>query len=157
MEKVMQQWLLHLDQDATRQRVEEALETARIYKHFGSVRREIRVVPSYELRAHGETNKVSKPAEDVAVWNADTEERMKTTFEAVERAVNRLPAKQREIIRKKYLEEPEEIYDFNVCQEVHLSERTYRRVKTKAIFNLAFALRLEVWEEPQRQKKVAAP
>jgi ArpU family phage transcriptional regulator len=149
----MQQWLLHLDQDATRARVEEALETARIYKHFGFVRREVRTTPNYEPRYHGSTNKMNKPTEDVVVWNVDTEERMKETYEAVERAVKRLPAKQREIISKKYLDEPEEVYDFNVCQEVHLSERTYRRVKTKAIFNLAFALRLEVWEETQ---KVAA-
>lgn len=153
MEKVMQQWLLRLDQDATRQRVEEALETARIYKHFGLFRREVGMTPNYEPRFHGATNQISKPTENVASWNVDTEERMRETYEAIERAVKRLPPKQREIINKKYLDEPEEVYDFNVCQEVHLSERTYRRVKTKALFNLAFALRLEVWEEP---KKVAA-
>lgn len=144
---MMQQWMLKLDQDATRQRVEEALESARIYKFFGEIRREAKTTPSYSPRFHGNTNAISKSTEDCGVWNVDTEAEMKKRYESIERALRKLPAKQREIITKKYMDSMDEINDYNLYPELHLSERTYRRVKTKAIFNIAFALRLEVWEE----------
>jgi ArpU family phage transcriptional regulator len=71
---------------------------------------------------------------------------MRNAYEDVERAVGSLPDKQQEIIRLRYLSSLDGEMDFQVCQEVHLSERTYRRVKAKAIVNLALALRLEEWK-----------
>jgi ArpU family phage transcriptional regulator len=145
-QSIMQEWIIKLDQDATRQRVEGALETARIYKHLGFIRREMNVTANYGPR-YGSAGEVSKAAENAAVWNVDQDERNNKQLENIERAVKRLPRKQQEIINLKYLSSMEEAFDYNVCGEVHMSERSYSRAKTAALFSLAFALRLEVWEE----------
>ncbi|PFZ06235.1 ArpU family transcriptional regulator, partial [Bacillus wiedmannii] len=52
---------------------------------------------------------------------------------------------QRDIIYKRYLEE-EDVCDYMVYNEIGMSERTYRRWKSKAFYKLAFALGLEVYE-----------
>lgn len=137
---------MEIHMDETRRKVEEKLETARIYKFLGMVRREVRMTSGSEPRYHGTTNRIGKATEAAAVWNADQEERMRNAYEDVERAVGSLPDKQQEIIRLRYLSSLDGEMDFQVCQEVHLSERTYRRVKAKAIVNLALALRLEEWK-----------
>lgn len=138
--------MMEINLEKTRRNVEEKLETARIYKHLGAIRKEVRVTSNPEPRYHGVTNAVSSTTEKTAVWNADLEERMRTAYEDVERAVGTLPDKQQDIIRLRYLNGLEGELDYNVCEQVHLSERTYRRVKVKAIINLALALRLEEWK-----------
>jgi ArpU family phage transcriptional regulator len=137
---------MEINLDVTRHNVEEKLETARIYKHLGFMRRQVRTTSSSEPRFYGATNVISNTTEKTAVWNADNEERMRQAYEDVERAIGGLPDKQQEIIRLRYLSSLDGELDYNVCQEVHLSERTYRRVKVKAIINLALALRREVWK-----------
>jgi phage transcriptional regulator, ArpU family len=148
IEQIVFPW--EIDRETTRQRVEEYLETARIYRQIGFVRREMKVTASLEPRYHGPTNIVGKPAEEVAVWNADTEERMREITERVERAVGRLGKLEREIIQMRYLED--DVYDYNVYSELHLSERKYYRLKSKAIYKLAFMLRLEAFVEPREEK-----
>jgi len=143
--------LPQIDRDATRKNVEKALETARVYKQIGFVRREIKNTMSFEPRFHGPTNKINRPAEDTAVWNVDKEKEIMETVEAVEKAVSRLGRLEREIIQRRYLREEEE-YDYIVCQELHLSERKYRRIKARAIYKLAFMLRLEVMVDPEDPK-----
>lgn len=134
-----------IDREATRKRVEEHLETVRIYKQIGFVRKEIRNTPAYTPRYHGNTNAISKPAEDNATWNVDKERELEEMVQRVDRAVNRLSKKQQEIIRMRYLTDDDAL-DFNVCSDLHLSDRTYRRIKGTAIYKLAFMLKLEVYE-----------
>ncbi|WP_281885650.1 ArpU family phage packaging/lysis transcriptional regulator [Paenibacillus sp. YYML68] len=74
-------------------------------------------------------------------------EKLEFKTKPVEAAVQRLGKLQREIIRKRYLED-EDVYDFNVYAELNISERTYYRVKSKAFYRLAFMLNLEVLIEP---------
>jgi len=142
-----QMFLWEIDREATRQRVEEYLETARIYSQIGFVRREMKLTAPPEPRYHGPTNAVGKPAEETATWNVDTEERMKEIAERVQKAVGRLGKLERQIIEMRYLQD-EEVYDYNVYTELHMSERKYYRLKSKAIYKLAFMLRLEVFVEP---------
>jgi len=135
-----------IDREATRQAVEERLESARIYKQLGFVRRETKVTASYEIREGGATNTVSKAAENTAIYNVDTEARMKEQQEQVDRAVSRLGRTERRIIEMRYMED-DEIYDYHVFNDLHMSERKYYRIKSSAIYKLAFALRLEVYVE----------
>ncbi|MMZ60101.1 hypothetical protein D1872_221740 [compost metagenome] len=140
-------FLPKIDRRATQKRVEEALETARIYKPIGFVRREMKNTPAYEARYHGATNKTTDATADCAVWNVDKEEEIRVLTERIERAVSRLGKKEREIIEKRYLED--EGFDYIVAGEVGLSERTYTRIKARAFYKLAFMLKLEVLAEEQ--------
>jgi len=139
-----------IDREATRQAVEERLESARIYKQIGFVRREMKNTSSPEPRYHGPTNAISKPAEDVAVWNVDTEAWMQQQQEQVERAIARLGRTERQIIEMRYLED-DEVYDYNVYNEIGMGSTKYYEVKSRALYKLAFALRLEVYIQPNEE------
>ncbi|WCK53855.1 ArpU family transcriptional regulator [Aneurinibacillus sp. Ricciae_BoGa-3] len=141
-------FLPKINRKETQRRVEEALDTARIYRRIGFVRREIKSTPSYDPRYHGPTNLTSDSVGDNASWNVDAEERIKELTERVERAVNKLPKRQREIIKLRYLnDDVEGNYDYIVCMELEISERTYGREKSRAVYTLAFMLKLEVLDE----------
>jgi ArpU family phage transcriptional regulator len=132
-----------INRDATRKKVESVLETARIYSQMGLVRKESRTTSSYEPKHHGRTNAIGKVTEQVAVYNVESEERLKLLCEQVEQAVGCLEPKEEEIIRRRYLKRDSE-YDFLLYHELNLSERTYRRIKAKAFAKLAYMLNLEV-------------
>ncbi|MED0676595.1 ArpU family phage packaging/lysis transcriptional regulator [Aneurinibacillus thermoaerophilus] len=126
-------FLPKINRRATQRRVEEALKTARIYRQIGFVCREIEMTPAYEARYHGATNKTSDQVAEFATWNVDEEERVRRLTVRVERAVKRLPKRQRQIIEKRYLED-EDVFDYIVCTELGMSESTYGRQKAKAVY-----------------------
>ncbi|MDZ5609601.1 ArpU family phage packaging/lysis transcriptional regulator [Bacillus pseudomycoides] len=149
-------FLPKIDRAATQEKLEGVLESVRIYRQFGMIRKEMKVTPSYEVRYHGPTHDVGKPLEDVAIANVQQSEREewleKMSFR-IDQALNRFGnglagRNQRDIIVKRYLED-EDICDYMVYNELGMSERTYRRVKARAFYKLAFALRLEVYEKEE--------
>ncbi|ANS51153.1 ArpU family transcriptional regulator [Bacillus thuringiensis] len=146
-------FLAKIDRAATQEKVEGILENVRIYKQFGMIRKEMKVTPSYKVREHGPTHIVGKPLEDVAIANlqqSEREEWLELISFRIDQFLNRLGNGsagriQRDIISKRYLEE-EDVCDYMIYNEIGMAERTYRRWKSRAFYNLAFALRLEVYE-----------
>ncbi|MCM3736244.1 ArpU family transcriptional regulator [Bacillus cytotoxicus] len=145
-------FLPKIDRKATQDRIEAVLESIRIYRQFGMIRNEMKVTASCEVRYHGPTNVVGNPAEDVALENVELskrEERLQRLSFQVDKTLSRFSKNQRDIIVKRYLED-EEIFDYMVYNEIGMSERTYRRNKSNAFYKLAFALRLEVYEQEEQ-------
>ncbi|HHT7225274.1 ArpU family phage packaging/lysis transcriptional regulator [Bacillus thuringiensis] len=146
-------FLPKIDRTATQEKLEGVLESVRIYRQFGMIRKEMKVTPSYEVREHGPTHTVGKPLEDVAIANlqqSEREEWLELISFRIDQFLNRLGNGsagriQRDIISKRYLEE-EDVCDYMIYNEIGMAERTYRRWKSRAFYNLAFALRLEVYE-----------
>ncbi|MES5940657.1 MULTISPECIES: ArpU family phage packaging/lysis transcriptional regulator [unclassified Bacillus cereus group] len=144
-------FLPKIDRIATQKKLEGVLENVRLYRQFGMMSEEMKVTPSYEIRYHGPTNDVGKPLEDVAMVNiqqSKREEWIKQTSFRIDQFLSRLGngragKDQRDIIIKRYLED---VCDYMVYSEIGMSERTYRRVKARVFYKLAFALRLEVYE-----------
>ncbi|PEC56523.1 ArpU family transcriptional regulator [Bacillus cereus] len=138
---------------ATQEKLEGVLESVRIYRQFGMIRKEMKVTPSYEMREHGPTHTVGMPLEDVAIANlqqSEHEEWLELMLFRINQFLSRLGngcagKMQREIINKRYLEE-EAVCDYMVYNEIGMAERKYRCWKFRAFNNLAFALRLEVFE-----------
>ncbi|MHB0802742.1 ArpU family transcriptional regulator [Bacillus thuringiensis] len=151
-------FLPKIDRATTQEKVESVLESIRIYRQFGMIRKEMKVTPSYERREHGPTHTVGKPLEDVAIFNMQQNEREKWLEQMsfrIDQALSRFGSSaagrnQREIIMKRYLED-EDVCDYMIYNEMGMSERTYRRVKARAFYKLAFALRLEVYEINQQR------
>ncbi|PGT20755.1 ArpU family phage packaging/lysis transcriptional regulator [Bacillus cereus] len=142
-------FLPKIDRRATQVRLEVILENVRIYRQFGMIRNEMKVTASSEVRYHGPTNIVGKPAEDVALANvvmSEKEVKLQRLSSQIDKALSRFSKDQRDIIVKRYLED-EEVFDYMVYNEIGMSERTYRRNKANAFYKLAFALRLEVYEQ----------
>ncbi|WP_044797740.1 ArpU family phage packaging/lysis transcriptional regulator [Bacillus cereus] len=146
-------FLPKIDRAATQEKLEGILESVRIYKQFGIMRKEMKVTPSYERREHGPTHAVGKPLEYVAIANVQQckrEEWLEKMSFRVEQALGRFGSgaagkNQRDIIVKRYLED-EDVCDYMVYNEICMSQRTYRHVKARAFYKLTFALRLEVYE-----------
>ncbi|MED4445592.1 ArpU family transcriptional regulator [Bacillus thuringiensis] len=146
-------FLSKIDRASTQSKLESLLEEIRLYNQFGMVREEMKVTPSYEARYHGPINTIGNPLEDVALENIKRSEReqyLKDMSFRINQFLSRLGngragSIQREIINKRFLEE-EDVCDYMVYNEIGMAERTYRRWKSRAFYNLAFALRLEVYE-----------
>lgn len=57
------------DRKETHVRLEGVLENVRIYKQFGMIRNRMKVTSSSEVRYHGPTKIVGKPAEEIVLAN----------------------------------------------------------------------------------------
>ncbi|MCP8970557.1 ArpU family phage packaging/lysis transcriptional regulator [Ectobacillus ponti] len=141
-------FLQPIDRKATQKKVEELLENVRLHRQFGMIRQEMKMTPAYEPRYHGTTHAVGDPAADVALQNVRQQQRdqwLAHMSKRVDAVLGRMGRMQREIINKRYLGETDQP-DYIVYNELGMAERTFRRHRDKAIYHLAFALRLEVFE-----------
>lgn len=134
----MLEQVLHIDHDqvdkrATRKKVESLLETVRLYQTLGGVRRD---------SGRPYVQKVAEEAAEYSVTST-SEEQVVLLQAEVEQALSRLDEQEEEIIRRRYLQK-EKMLDYLLCYEVNMSERTYRRVKARAMEKLAYMLRAEV-------------
>ncbi|KXY35309.1 ArpU family phage packaging/lysis transcriptional regulator [Bacillus sp. FSL K6-0067] len=143
-------FLPKIDRTATQEKLEGVLESVRIYRQFGMIRKEMKVTPSYEVREHGPTHAVGKPLEDVAIANlqqSEREEWLELISFRIDQFLNRLGNGsagriQRDIISKRYLEE-EDVCDYMIYNEIGMAERTYRRWKSRAFYNLEGVAKLK--------------
>ncbi|NRF90497.1 ArpU family transcriptional regulator [Paenibacillus frigoriresistens] len=132
--------ILHIEQEqidrrATRKRVEDVLETVRMYRLMGAVRRKSGAILEMQM------NGIEMGSH--TVHNTESEDMMIRLNSECEHALSILEVDEQEIIRKRYLQKDKQ-FDFMLFHELNMSERTYRRVKAKAIAKLAYMLRLEV-------------
>lgn len=145
--------ILPVDEKATRRAVEEFLEEVRQYRQIGVVRREAAMTPGYTPRYHGATNMISKPTENIAIWNVDREAELQAKDKLLEQAMSRLSNVQREVIQRSYLDDEGE-FDYISCGEMGISDSKFRRLKTEAIAILAAALRLESYADEMLTNKI---
>lgn len=82
--------ILPIDEKETRRRVEEYLETVRVYRQIGFVRRQAALTASPEPRYHGSTNAISRTTENIAVWNTDREIELERQSKLLDLAMVRL-------------------------------------------------------------------
>jgi ArpU family phage transcriptional regulator len=71
-------------------------------------------------------------------------------MEWIRRGVNRLSTRERELIVKRYLSD-EEMYDYELYNEIGMSESKYYRLRARAFYKLPFALRIEVYKEEEKK------
>lgn len=138
----------NIDRRATKKTVESFLGKVRLYKQLGFIRKEANSTPSYEPRLHGKTSNIYKSTEEVATKNIHNEQKIMEMFNEVNDALNKLDDKEKEIIRRRYLES-DDIFDYEVYNDLNLSERKYYRVKAKAIIKLAIILSIEIYQSEE--------
>ncbi|MCD1259477.1 ArpU family transcriptional regulator [Paenibacillus athensensis] len=126
-----------LDRTATRRRVEWILEQVKVFKLRQQVRR-----LSDLTNASSHMNSRNQVREGEAVYRT-ADDRLSHICEKVDQALACLESIEQEIVIRKYLSR-ETCYDFLLCHELKLSERTYRRIKSRAMSKLAYLLGLEV-------------
>lgn len=144
--------LPEIDREETRKRVEEALEACKLYMQIGyHPGYEPKATASYSVIPPSRTNVFHSSTEETACRNVDEEMRRRQIVERVWGAVNRLSHLEREIIVRRYLAD-DPVLDYELWDDLNLSERKYYRIKARAFYKLALALRLEVYIEDQPSK-----
>ncbi|ALF09882.1 ArpU family phage packaging/lysis transcriptional regulator [Parageobacillus thermoglucosidasius] len=135
-----------IDRKATKKAVEAALEKYRIYLLTLRLDQLPRVTQHYSLVPPSNTNKFHSSTEEMAIRNADYERERDEYIQRVTAAINRLSKWERAILIRRYMTE-DDVYDYEVYNDLGMSERKYYRIKSRAFYKLAFALRIEVYKQ----------
>jgi ArpU family phage transcriptional regulator len=104
-----------------------------------------RVTQHYSLVPPSNTNKFHSSTEERDISNSDYERKRSEYIKRVAMAVNRLGYWERAILIRRYMTE-DDVYDYEVYNDLGMSERKYYRIKSRAFYKLAFALRIEVYK-----------
>lgn len=137
--------LPEIDRVKTKGAVERALETYRMYSLQVSLDRLPSITASYSL-APAASNLPSSSTENAAIANVEYDQQRLRYINWIVAAVNRLSKLERTIIYKRYLEESE-LFDYQIYRDLNMSERNYYYVKSRMMYKLAFALKIEVYKE----------
>jgi ArpU family phage transcriptional regulator len=138
--------LPEIDREKTKEAVEAALEKYRMFLLSFPEEKVPKITASYTLQPPAFTNEFHSPVEDAVIHKVDMEKERERYIDWVRKGINKLNFKEREMIIKRYLED-EEMYDYELYNEMGMSERKFYRLKSRAFYKLAFALKLEVYEE----------
>ncbi|MGM0950038.1 MAG: ArpU family phage packaging/lysis transcriptional regulator [Bacillota bacterium] len=135
-----------IDEEATKLKAEKLLDQYRLYLLQVSDDFLPKVTPTYSIVPPSITNEFHSSTEEAALKRLDWDIQRDKFLKWIQRAVNRLSQKERQIIVMLYMQQDDK-YDYEVYGDMGLSQRSYYRVKAKALYRLAFALRVEVYKE----------
>lgn len=138
--------LPEIDRDATRNQVESALEKYKMYLLMDPSELEPKITSSFKLVPAAPNNQFHSSTEDTAVKKMDQEKHRKEYLMKIQKAVNRLAFQERSIIINRYLDN-DEVYDYEVYNDLGFSERKYYRIKARAFYKLAFIMRIEIYKQ----------
>jgi len=138
--------LPEINREETKKAVEAAFEKYRFYLLTVPDERLPKLTATYSLVPPINTNEFHSSTEDIAIRTVDFERERDKYIEWIGKAVNRLSPKEREIIIKRYLKD-DEIFDYELYNELGYSESRYYRYKARIFYKLAFILKVEVYNE----------
>lgn len=132
--------LPEIDRKATKEAVEAAFETYRVYKYLEES--ETKITAKYPdtdaemIRGYGGNHS----SVESAVMSSEYRENV---IERVERAVRRLPKAERDIMSRLFMrDEPE--FDPDVMLALGLYREKYYRLKSSAFYKVALALKIAI-------------
>ncbi|MFA3774479.1 ArpU family phage packaging/lysis transcriptional regulator [Bacillus safensis] len=136
-----------INKKETRKRVVNILDNYRLYLLQVPDEMLPKITAVFSIMPPAATNAFHSSTESTAVKRIDREQKRNAYLERVQRAVNRLPYNERQIIIKRYMQQ-EPVFDYQVYNEIGMSERSYSRLKGKTILDLAYALNEVVFKAP---------
>lgn len=139
-------FLPEIDPDETKRNVESLLETNQMYLLMDPTDVQPKITSSFQLTPPSNTNAFHSTTEDTATKRIELEMKKKNLNKKVLNAVNRLNYEERSVIIKRYYGQ-DDVFDYEVYNELGFSERKYYRIKSRAFYKIAFYLRLEVYKD----------
>jgi ArpU family phage transcriptional regulator len=143
--------LPEIDREKTKAAVESALEKYRFYLLMVPEDKLPKVTATYSLVPPSFSNEFHSSTEQAAIDRIELDFARNGHIDWVLRGVNRLSKIEREIIYKRYLED-EEVFDYEIYNEIGMSERRYYRLKARIFYKLAFILKIEVYCKKENEK-----
>jgi ArpU family phage transcriptional regulator len=138
--------LPEIDRDKTKAAVESALEKYRFYLLMVPEDKLPKITATYSLVPPSFSNEFHSSTEKAVMDRIELDIARNKHIEWVLRGVNRLSKMEREIIYKRYLED-DEVFDYEIYNEIGMSERRYYRLKARIFYKLAFILRVEEYKK----------
>lgn len=138
--------LQNIDVKQTQEAIDKQLRQYRTYQLTAPEDLLPKITPNYTLEMPVFTGLVNSKTENAAIENVEFEQKAQRFFSKFNRALHRLTKKEREIIVKACLEEYPK-FNYEIANELHLSERTFYRIKSKALYTLSLALNVVVYQE----------
>lgn len=137
-----------LDTKKTKAAIVAAFEKYHMCKYLTFEERESATTQSYIVREHGPTNVTSDQTSNIAIYNTDAQSARRAFVYKVERAVKKLPQKERFLIEKRYMvEDYRYITDQKVYNHVFqppISQPVFKEIRWRAFYLLAVDLRIAV-------------
>lgn len=139
-------FLPEIDPDETKRNVESLLEKNQMYLLMDPEDMQPKITSTFQLTPPSNTNAFHSSTEDTAIERIELDMKRKSLLKKVLNAVNRLNYEERSVIIKRYFGQ-DDVFDYEVYNNLGFSERKYYRVKSRAFYKIAFYLRLEVYKE----------
>lgn len=140
--------LKSIDGKATQKAIENVLRQYRTYQLTTPEDLLPTITPKYTLEMPAFGGGVNSKVENAAIKNVELYKQAEKFFERFNRGFYKLTKKERQIIIMSSLKEIP-MYNYQVANELNVSERTYYRMKSQALYKLALALRVEVYQEDE--------
>ena len=137
-----------IDEEATRDAVEKYLQQAREYIVTEYIPDEPTMTAVYSDMPRGNTGTTSDQTGNIATRNVDEPERRRRHIERAEKAIGRLGGRQQKLIRNRYMDD-DDVWDYDVAENLGYSDRHYRRIKSVAIYRLAGMLGLVMLQDDE--------
>ena len=134
------------DGEKTKDEVEKHFSDYRMYLLTAPDEIMPKVTQTFSIEPPSRTNTFYSATESTAIERVDYEQERNSFIERTHKAVNRLSTRERELVTKRYLT-IEDVYDYDVYNEMGVSETTYYRIREKAFYKLAFSLQVVVYKD----------
>lgn len=135
-----------IDGKATQKAIEKVLRQYRTYQLTTPEDMLPTITPKYTLDMPSFGGGVHSKVESAAIKNVDHYRQAEKFFERFNRGFYKLSKKERQLIIMSFLEEVPK-FNYEISNELCISERTFYRMKQQALYKLALALRVEVYAE----------
>lgn len=138
--------LPEIERVETKENVETVLEKYKMYLLMDPEELQPKITTTFQLTPPTFTNAFHSTTEEVAIKRVDMDNARKSFISRIMRAVNRLNYEERSIIITRYLTD-EDMFDYEVYNQIGFSESKYYKVRARAFYKLALTLRIEVYEK----------
>lgn len=144
----MKDLLKNIDRSATQKAVEKVFRQYRTYMLTTTEDLMPKLTTKYTLEMPNFSNVKSSKTENAAIKLASFSEEYERFMNWFNRGFNRLNKIERQIITLSNLEE-NPLHNYEIYAKLNLSERTFYRIKSNALYKLALFLGVIVYEEEE--------
>lgn len=138
--------LKNIDGKATQKAIEKVLRQYRTYQLTTPEELLPTITPKYTLEMTSFGGGVNSKVENAAIRNVEHYSQAEKFFARFNHGFYKLTKKERQLIIMAFLDEVPK-FNYEISIELCISERTFYRMKAQALYKLALALRVEVYEE----------
>ncbi len=138
--------LKNIDGKETQKAIEKVLRQYRTYQLTTPEELLPTITPRYTMEMPSFGGGVQSKVESAAIKNVEHYKQAEKFFARFNHGFFKLTKKERQLIIMVFLEEIPK-FNYEISDELCISERTFYRMKAQALYKLALALRVEVYED----------